>query len=355
MDQYQAPITDLIAIFQARASALDAASAFPHDNIADLRTIGALTAPLPRHLGGNGAGTEPEGAPAILHLLRTIGQGHLPTGRLFEGHVNAIKLVATYGSPAQLADMADTIAAGHLLGLWVTDGPEPARLEGHTLAGGKLFCSGAGHIAHALITAQPPSGDPVMALIHIDPARATPSAIRLQGMRSATTGQVDLTFLPATTIGQPGDYLRPPIFSSGAWRTSAVTLGGIDALVAILVGELHSRGRASNPHQQTRLGQAFIAQETASLFLAKAARIAEANSTDPGTTAAYVNLARLAVERAALDAIELTQRSLGLSALVQGHPAERLMRDLATYLRQPAPDETLTEAAAWFTDHGLPA
>lgn len=30
------------------------------------------------------------------------------------------------------------------------------------------------------------------------------------------------------------------------------------------------------------------------------------------------------------------------------------MRDLATYLRQPAPDETLTEAAAWFTTHPIP-
>ncbi len=71
--------------------------------------------------------------------------------------------------------------------------------------------------------------------------------------------------------------------------------------------------------------------------------------------AGYVNLARMAVERAALEVIGLTQRSLGLGAFVQGHPAERLMRDLGTYLRQLAPDETLTEAAAWFTANGLPA
>jgi hypothetical protein len=28
-------------------------------------------------------------------------------------------------------------------------------------------------------------------------------------------------------------------------------------------------------------------------------------------------------------------------------PLERIARDLATYLRQPAPDRALTEAAAW--------
>jgi hypothetical protein len=33
---------------------------------------------------------------------------------------------------------------------------------------------------------------------------------------------------------------------------------------------------------------------------------------------------------------------------------ERLCRDLATYLRQPAPDEALDDAAAWFMDHPLP-
>ena len=69
-----------------------------------------------------------------------------------------------------------------------------------------------------------------------------------------------------------------------------------------------------------------------------------------------VNLARIAVERAALDVITLVQRSLGLSALhgVAIRPSA-LMRDLATYLRQPAPDETLTEAAAWFAQRELPA
>ena len=32
---------------------------------------------------------------------------------------------------------------------------------------------------------------------------------------------------------------------------------------------------------------------------------------------------------------------------------ERLCRDLQTYLRQPAPDEVLTEAAEWFAQKGL--
>jgi hypothetical protein len=49
-----------------------------------------------------------------------------------------------------------------------------------------------------------------------------------------------------------------------------------------------------------------------------------------------------------------TQRSLGLGAFIAGHPAERLCRDLATYLRQPAPDEVLDVAAAYYFAAKLP-
>ncbi len=79
-----------------------------------------------------------------------------------------------------------------------------------------------------------------------------------------------------------------------------------------------------------------------------AARIAEHPAADAGHRVATVGLARIAVESACLDAMRLVQRSLGLSAFRQGNPVERICRDLSTYLRQPAPDEVLTEAAAWF-------
>ena len=347
---------NLIATFQARAAKLDAEATFPTQNITDLAATGALTAPLPPSQGGQGAGTTPQGAQALLQTLRQTGQAHLATGRLYEGHVNAIKLVATYGTPAQLARLAAEASQGHLFGLWVTDGPAPVRLQDGQLAGTKAICSGAGHLTRALVTAQLPAGDTTMAMVTLDAApRAQPARIRLQGMRAATTGAVDLTGLPADIVGAPGDYLRQPLFSAGAWRTSAVTLGGIDALVETTKSDLVARNRAGSPHQLVRIGEALIAQETAALWLAKAATLAEAASPPPEETAAYTNLARIAVEHAALAVIQLTQRSLGLSAFVVGHPAEPVLRDLATYLRQPAPDETLTEAAAWFTANRIPA
>jgi alkylation response protein AidB-like acyl-CoA dehydrogenase len=80
----------------------------------------------------------------------------------------------------------------------------------------------------------------------------------------------------------------------------------------------------------------------------------ESIESAPATITGYVNLARVAVESAALEIIRLVQRSLGLSAFLQTNPVERLMRDLAIYLRQPATDEALTEAAAWFLERDFP-
>ena len=52
------------------------------------------------------------------------------------------------------------------------------------------------------------------------------------------------------------------------------------------------------------------------------------------------------MEKAGLDVLQLAQRSVGLQGFMREHPLERLSRDLATYLRQPAPDRALATAAA---------
>lgn len=356
VDALLARVAALVPVFAAGAGVLDGRPAYPEDNIAALRGAGALAAPSPVRMGGLGLGTEPDGADALLDLLRLIGRGSLATGRLFEGHVNALKLISAYGDEQQIARAAEAASAGHLFGLWVTEQAPGLRFADGRLEGGKVFCSGAGHAAHVLVTATLSDGNTVLAAVTLDGAeRARKSPMRLQGMRAAMTGAMDLTGLAADIVGAPGDYLRQPEFSAGAWRTSAVTLGGLEALCIVVRQELATRGRAGNPHQLVRIGESLIAQETAVLWLRKAARIAEGREADPGDVAAYVNLARIAVERATLDTLQLAQRALGLGCFVQGHAAERLIRDLSTYLRQPAPDETLTEAAAWFTKRDLPA
>ena len=123
-------------------------------------------------------------------------------------------------------------------------------------------------------------------------------------------------------------------------------LGGIEAVFDAWRGHLARTGRGGDPHQLARLGEGAIAVEGARLWVERAARTVSENALPSERVVAYVNLARLAVERAGLDVLQLAQRSVGLQGFMRGHSLERLSRDLATYLRQPAPDRALTVAAS---------
>ena len=77
----------------ARADDYDEDGAYPAADVAALHEAGLLTAVLPVKCGG-------AGLPGLFlsEVLRSIGSGSLPLGRLFEGHVNALELVLRYGN-----------------------------------------------------------------------------------------------------------------------------------------------------------------------------------------------------------------------------------------------------------------
>lgn len=338
-------IFEMVPWMQGRAEALDRDASFPAEEIDALRRAGALSPPLP--VLGRASADE------LAALLTLVGQGNLSVGRIFEAHVNALHLIARYGAAARGDD-------DRLYALWVTDPPAGGlrmRRTGNriVLSGGKKFCSGAGHVTGALVTARDEEGASRMLVLPLGIGETvSPLPSPLQGMRAAVTGAVDFTGCETSTealLGGAGDYLREPDFSAGAWRGSAVALGGLIALLDHGVARLRETNRFDSPHAQARIGQAIIARETSRLWVEAAARAAENPAAETGYRVAAVGLARIAVETACLDAMCLLQRSIGLSSFRQGNPIELICRDLATYLRQPAPDEVLTEAATWFAGH----
>jgi hypothetical protein len=345
---------------RARAEILDRERHFPVADFSQMRAIGALAVVMPQKQGGLGLGIDPDSALSLFELLRILGSGNLAVGRIFEGHVNALKLILLYGDEAQKKSAIDDVRNGHLFAIWIADGSDPVRLvDGPTpkLVGRKAFCSAAGYASRALITAQTKDGVRMLLV----PVRADGDTARhgcsIQGMRASVTS--GFTFNEAETpadalIGCPGDYTREPTFSAGAWRTAAVTLGGLDALIDETRKQLIVRGRHRDPHQLARMGRAFVAQETARLWVRNAAQRAESNYDISASLTAYVNLTRTVVETTVLDTIQIVQRCLGLTAFLVSNPVERLVRDLATYVRQPAPDEALTEASAWRFEYDFP-
>lgn len=350
---------DSIAAEAARDGArLDREKRFPSAAMAALGEAGLLGSVVPSNYGG----ADLSGGIMLLALLHSLGRGSMAVGRIFEAHVNALRLVMRYGNEPQRRQAAKDAISGKLFALWVTDDPaSPLRSEHRSgilhLSGTKSICSAAGHAQRAVVTAATPEGTDVMLLLSLGAGeQVCAQNSSLLGMRAAVSGRVSFDGCTAPTtdmIGRPGDYLREPEFSTGAWRSSAVALGGLAAILFVAREQLVARGRDGDPHQRARMAQTFIAHQTGWLWLQKVAQLLE-HEGDAVESVAYVNLARTAIERMAMDALQAVQRSLGLTAFLEGSPVERLCRDLATYLRQPAPDEALDEAAAYFMRHELP-
>jgi alkylation response protein AidB-like acyl-CoA dehydrogenase len=335
---------------------------FPEDMMDLLRRSGFLAAPLLRSEGGLGWGTENRGIIPLCAALQVLGSRSLPVGRIYEAHVNALALVMRYGSSQVRATASAAVRRGNLFALWVAPSAHRVKVfrSGSVLrlSGRKAFCTAAGFAASVVITAQNEDDLEQMIIIDASLANVEPDSVTaLHGMRSTSTKAVafDCEVTPEQFVGKPGDYVREPDFSVGAWRTSAVTVGGLQALVDETIRQLQARDRHTDPHQAARIGQMLMKFHTAAMWVRSAAERSMSDRDEPQHLTAYVNLTRLAVEQACLEVVPLVQRSLGLSSLMVGNPVESLMRDLATYLRQPAGDEALTEAAINFAQTPIPS
>jgi alkylation response protein AidB-like acyl-CoA dehydrogenase len=308
-------------------------------------------AAFPEAHGGVGL-ADPEHKVELCTLLRILGAADLSLARLFEGHVNAITLVMRYGSLPQIEQLAANVRRGDLTGVWGAEDETGLNRSPHgdgwRLEGRKILASGAGFVRRPLVTLTTPSG-PIMYLLDLaGDGRVDLGGWRALGMRATATGTVDLTGLTvgaSNQIGEPGDYLRQPAFSGGAWRFCAAHLGAIERLTELYRAQLRARGRGEDPYQLQRLGQCAAACGTALFWIEEAARRVADESQEPAGVVAFANLTRMVTERAALDVMEHVQRGVGLTAFVRPNPIERICRDLATYLRQPVPDLAMADAA----------
>jgi alkylation response protein AidB-like acyl-CoA dehydrogenase len=294
-------------------------------------------------------------------VLRLVGEADLSIARLFEGHVNAISLVCRYGTEDQISSLADDVAKGALSAVWGAD--DAAGLKIVTvgdlcgLQGRKILASGAGFVTRPIVTASSTDGQ-LMCLLSLAPGHgADLSGWTAQGMRSTATGAVELGGILIGSdefVGSPGDFMRQPVFSGGAWRFCAAHLGAMERLVDLFREHLVSRGRAEDPYQLQRVAHCIAATRTARFWIEEAARKFGAEDTDAATLVAFVNMTRTVTERSALDVMEAVQRGVGLGSFVRPNPIERICRDLSTYLRQPVPDLAMSDAARLWLNSKLP-
>ncbi|HEV2676091.1 MAG TPA: acyl-CoA dehydrogenase family protein [Aliidongia sp.] len=351
------PLPDVRAIARdaadacrAEAAALDRSGLVPPSSIRRLGEAGLLAAPLGLDAGGWGLGGTPGSTARLLEILTIIGGGDLAIGRLYEGHVNALLLVDRFGTPTQRQRVAMAVRHHHaLLGVWNTDTAAPLTLvragSAWHLAGGKSFASGVGLVAHALVTARRPDGGRQMLLVPMADlaCRIDRTSWQPLGMRASMSFHIDLEGVGVGAdafLGQANDYLAEPWFSAGCIRFLAVQLGGALALLRTVHAHLRRTGREGDPYQIERFARMRVAVETGRLWLDRAAAVFDGTDA-PAEIIATANMARHAIEQASTLTLELAGRSVGVQGMLAPHPMERLIRDLSTYMRQPAPDAAL--------------
>ena len=292
------------------------------------------------------------GPDALFGHLIAIGEVNLPAARLFEGHVNALRLIRAYADPSLQADVRRDVKDGLLLGVWGADGHRPLEIVGPGLTGGKKFASGLGVVGKAIVTVGQGS-DLRLALLDVsDTARHIHASWRKTGMRATVSGDFDATDLPSAAlqwVGAPGQYFNEPLFIGGVWRIAAVQAGGALGLLRAAADNLASLGRLTHEAQVARLAPVLTRALAAAEFTRQAAICAEGPQglLDPDCAASLSAQARLLTEDVGQDVIAAVERSIGLSHFDVDAVTGRIARDLATYMRQAARDAFLQRAGSW--------
>jgi alkylation response protein AidB-like acyl-CoA dehydrogenase len=305
----------------------------------ELVGLGLLTLPLP---GGGDSW-------ARLEALCTLGEIDLTVGRLAEAHCDALAILAELD-----------VAVGDGAAVWAVWAAEPptARVaavkgvDGWVLTGRKAWCSGAGIVDCALVTAHAADGPRLFAVDLHDPgARPADDAWPATALAGTDTRSVAFADVPAVPVGRPGEYVGRRGFWLGATGVAAVWYGGARGVgTRLLTAAL---ARPLGDIDRAHLGAVVAALAGARGALRSAAHTFD---TSPALTAGSAEViargARAVVEDAATAVIDHVGRALGPAPLALDGPHARRVADLQLYLRQSHAERDLAELGARVAESG---
>ncbi len=286
-------------------------------------------------------------------LLADLGADDLPLAKLVEPHHDAVAILHELGGRAPTDDQ--------VWGVWAAEPPfavlTATRADAPTdgsgeptwrLSGSKAFCSGAGLVTHALVTAGSPDG-PRMFSIALDDDGVTDGdgpAWQGAGMRRADTRTLDLVDVAGTPIGGAGDYVGRPGFWAGAVGVAACWLGGARGVARTL----EARAARLDPH-----GLAHLGAVRASLDVAELALEAAATRLDAHVVADPERLA-LSLRAHVADVVESTVshvgRALGPAPLAFDARHAEHVADLQVFVRQHHAERDLERLGSVEKDGG---
>jgi alkylation response protein AidB-like acyl-CoA dehydrogenase len=344
----QTDLTKTLADLSALAPTLDSGNSSLGASIEVLRDAGLLAAPLPYSLGGQNWAADDDNSIQLHDILFALGSVDLSVARVFEGHVNALRLIGLYGSRVMQTATWSVAKEGALFGVWGADGSHPVRINGPVLQGEKIYCSGLNHVQYAVILAKNKHHKTQMVLSDVDqPSRSDMSMWQSSGMRGTGSGKYDMNGISAnqnTYIGEADIFFKEPHCQGNLWRLCAIQAGCMSSIAAEFFGFVMSFGDKTSEVQLHRAALTKGHARTAQLWTRSCADDAILSAS---INARIVNnlLCREMVEHAAEQLMILSKRGMGLRAFVIPNHIERQIRDLSVLLRQASLDDKLAYAS----------
>jgi alkylation response protein AidB-like acyl-CoA dehydrogenase len=285
---------------------------------------------VPRPGTGSGATTR------YFETLATLAAADVTVARVVEPHVDALAILAECPEPVDLA--AVNANPQSTWGVFAAEGPA-VRLEasedeeGWLLAGTKPWCSLAGALSHALVTAHVGSGRRLFAVaLQQRGVTAHPERWVARGFPAVPSGPTDFERVRAVPVGEAGWYLARPGFEWGGVGVAACWFGG-----AVGVGRRVLAASAARDDELSALhaGRVTTSLEAARAVLAGAARTIDGGAvTEARERALLAQVARSVVRAACDDVLREAAHALGPApqALDAGYAAR--VADLSLYLLQ---------------------
>jgi alkylation response protein AidB-like acyl-CoA dehydrogenase len=268
-------------------------------------------------------------------LLAELGAADLTTARVVEAHLDAVAILA---EAEQAAVPAPRPAPASTWGVFAAEGPG-LRLEarqsadGWRLTGDKPWCSLAGRLTHALVTAHDGDERRLLAVdLRAPGVRVREGAWHARGLVDVPSGPVAFHDVPAEPVGGSGWYLRRPGFAHGGIGVAAVWLGATAALARALWRAAERR----EPDQIAlmHLGEADLDLHAARTVLRQAATAVDAGQADDAAGSVLALRARGTVVRAAEAILRRVGHGLGPAPLALDDEHARRVADLTVYVRQ---------------------
>ncbi|WP_442543033.1 acyl-CoA dehydrogenase family protein [Arthrobacter sp. KN11-1C] len=171
----------------------------------------------------------------LWEILASLATVDVAAARVFEPHLDAGAILKQAGKLALFEGTWGVFAAegpGHALEARDPGQSAPPKAN-VTLSGSKPWCSLAGYLDHAVITAKTQSGSRQAFAVdlHSQGVKVEESTWISHGLREIPSGTVQFADVPAVPVGEPGWYFERPGFAWGGIGVAACWLGGAVGLL----------------------------------------------------------------------------------------------------------------------------